>query len=63
MEHVGILKFDEKNKVHKKLSALSKSLHRLKSHGQTAAMEELEEDIDGSVNELFGIGKPQIYHK
>lgn len=63
MEHVGIQKFDEKNKVHKRLSALSKSLHRLRTKGQTAAMEDLEEDVDRSVTELFGIEKPQTFHK
>ena len=63
MEHVGIPKFDEKNKVHKKLSGLSKSLHRLRTEGQVAAMEDLEKDVDRSVIELFGIEKPQTFHK
>jgi SAM-dependent methyltransferase len=63
MEHVGIPKFDEKNSLHKKLSELSKSLHRLKAKGETAAMEDLEEDVDRSVIELFRIEEPQTFHK
>ena len=58
MEHVGIPKFDERNKVHKRLSSLSKSLHRLKAEGQTTAMADLEEQVNSSVIELFGIETP-----
>jgi hypothetical protein len=55
MEHVGIVKFDEKNGVHRKLSELSKSLHRLKAKGEMAAVEALEGEVDKAVIELFGI--------
>jgi len=55
MEHVGIVKFNEKNKVHKKLSGLSKSLHRLKTKGEIGAVERLEGQVNKAVIELFGI--------
>jgi len=55
MEYVGIPKFDENNNVHKRLSALSKSLHKLKAEGETMPIEVLEEQVDQAVSELFGI--------
>jgi SAM-dependent methyltransferase len=55
MEHVGIPKFDEKNGVHKKLSELSKSLHKLKAEGEIMSIETLERQLDKAVSELFGI--------
>jgi SAM-dependent methyltransferase len=55
MEHVGIVKFDEKNSVHRKLSELSKSLHKLKAKGEMAAVEALEGEVDKAVIELFEI--------
>jgi hypothetical protein len=38
-------------------------LHELKSEGQTVAIEDLEEQVNNSVIELFGIEKPQTFHK
>ena len=55
MEHVGIAKFDEKNGVHKKLSKLSKSLHKLKTEGEIMSIKTLEGQVDDAVRELFGI--------
>jgi hypothetical protein len=63
MEHVGIPQFDEQNKVHKRLSTLSKSLHRLKAQRQTAAMQDLEEQVNMNVIKLFGIEKQRTFHK
>jgi plasmid rolling circle replication initiator protein Rep len=55
MEHVGIVKFDEKKEAHKKLSELSKSLHKLKAEGEIMSIETLELQVDKAVSELFGI--------
>lgn len=55
MEHVGIVKFNEKNKLHKRLSGLSKSLHRLKNKGEIGAVERLEGELNKVVIKLFGI--------
>ena len=55
MEHVRIAKFDQKNRIHKKLSRLSKLLHELKVKGQTTSMEILESQVDEGVSGLFGL--------
>jgi SAM-dependent methyltransferase len=55
MEHIGIPKFDEKNRAHKKLSKLSKSLHKLKAKREITPIEETESQVDEAVSKLFGI--------
>jgi hypothetical protein len=53
MEHVGIPKFDTKNKNHIKLSELSKELHRLRVDGKEAEMGKLEDEVNAAVWKLF----------
>lgn len=55
MEYVGIPKFDSKNETHKKLSQLSKLLHKLKSEGKAEKIAELEKEVDMYVCKLFGL--------
>jgi methylase of polypeptide subunit release factors len=53
MEHIGIPKFDTKNKNHIKLSELSKALHRLRNEGKETEMSKLEDEVNATVWELF----------
>lgn len=55
MEHVGIPKFDHKNKLHQKLAEISKNCHQFKSKGKEEAIRKLEKDNDKLVEELFSI--------
>jgi hypothetical protein len=55
MENVGIPKFKKDNKTHKKLSELSKELHRLKLKGEEKEISELEKEVDRTVCKLFGL--------
>jgi hypothetical protein len=57
MNHVGIPKFDSKNKLHQKLAQLSKTLHDLKIQNKLDEVERLETEVDSSVHKLFGISK------
>ena len=57
MAQVGIPKFDSKNEIHKILSDLSKQLHSLKEEENYFDIENLEHEVDGWVNKLFGINK------
>jgi methylase of polypeptide subunit release factors len=53
MEHVGIPKFDTKNKNHVKLSELSKALHRLRAKGKETEMDKLEDEVNAAAWKLF----------
>ena len=55
MENVGIPRFERKNQIHKKLSELSKELHRLKLKGEGKEVAELEKEVDENVCKLFGL--------
>ena len=55
MEHVGIPKFDEKNKLHKEISESSKKLHKLKTLNQLDTIPELENQNDELIKKLFKI--------
>lgn len=57
MNHVGIPKFDPKNKLHQKLAELSKTLHDLKSKNKLDEVPPLEREVDRLVYKLFGITK------
>jgi hypothetical protein len=57
MNHVGIPKFDPKNKLHQKLAQLSKDLHDLKSKNKLDEVPPLEREVDLLVYKLFGITK------
>lgn len=57
MEHVGIPKFDPKNKPHQKLAEISKKCHQLKAEGKEREIEKLEKENDNLVKQLFGIKK------
>ena len=56
MEHIGIPKFDNTNKLHKKISELSITLHRLKTKEEKLKVQKLEGDVEKAVRELFGLG-------
>ncbi|MCX7840928.1 MAG: hypothetical protein N2559_15950, partial [Anaerolineae bacterium] len=56
MEHIGIPKFDAKNKTHAKLVQLSKQLHNLAAQGEMDKIAHLEKQVDDTVAKLFGIG-------
>lgn len=53
MEHVGIPKFDPQNPLHKKLAEISKNCHQLKLEGKDEEIEELENENDNLVKQLF----------
>jgi len=55
MEHIGIPKFDPKNKLHQKLAEISKRCHQLKAVGKEEEIEKLEKENDGLVKKLFKI--------
>ena len=55
MDHVGIHKFNIKNTTHKKLSELSKTLHKLKSKSEDTKILKLEKQVDQLVYKLFGL--------
>jgi SAM-dependent methyltransferase len=55
MEHVGIPKFDPKNKTHRKLADISKKCHHLKIKGNDDEVAKLEKENDELVKKLFGI--------
>jgi len=55
MEHVGIPKFDPKNKTHWKLADISKKCHHLKIKGNDDEVAKLEKENDELVKKLFGI--------
>jgi len=55
MQHVGMPKFDRKNKTHEKLSQLSELLHKLRGDGIEDKITELEKEVDGCVCKLFGL--------
>ena len=56
MKYVGIPKFDPRAKVHKKLAALSATLHELKAAGKAEELPGLEQEVDEQVARLFGAG-------
>lgn len=58
MENVGISKFKKDNKIHKKLSELSKELHKLKIKKEEEKITELEKEVDKSICKLFGLKRP-----
>jgi methylase of polypeptide subunit release factors len=55
MNHVGISKFDPKNKLHQRLAGLSKTLHTLKAEGNLTDIEKHEKEVDEVMKELYGI--------
>jgi SAM-dependent methyltransferase len=55
MSHVGIPKFDSKNKLHQKLAQLSKALHDLKAKDELDQVAKLESDVDRLVHRLLGV--------
>jgi hypothetical protein len=55
MENVGIPKFKKDNKTHKKISELSKELHRLKLKEEEKEIAELQKEVDENVCRLFGL--------
>lgn len=55
MNHVGIAKFDLKNKLHQKLAYLSKTLHDYKQKDNPDKIETSEKEVDSVVCELFRI--------
>jgi hypothetical protein len=57
MNHVGIPKFDPKNKLHQKLAELSKTLHDLKIRDKLDEVAGLEREVDRLACKLFGITK------
>lgn len=55
MEYVGIPKFEKGNTVHKRLSELSKVLHRLRKEEKEEDIKSREEEVEEFVCKLFGI--------
>jgi len=55
MDPVGINKFNIKNTTHKKLSELSKTLHKLKAKSEDTKILQLEKQVDQLVYKLFGL--------
>jgi len=57
---IKIPEYDAKNKIHAKLSALSKKAHQLASENNTYELSKVEEEIDKTVAELYGITDEEI---
>lgn len=55
MNHVGISKYNPDNKLHERLSELSKALHKFKAENNLNDIEKYEKEVDEAVRELFGI--------
>jgi len=55
MEHIGIPKFDAKNKTRTKLAQLSRELHEVKGTGVLDKVPRLEKQVDDAVAKLFGL--------
>jgi type I restriction-modification system DNA methylase subunit len=53
MKHVGIPKFDPNNKLHQKLSQVSKTLHDLKPENKPEQVQHLENEVDDIIVKLF----------
>lgn len=58
MEYVGIPKFEKGDALHKRLSELSKVLHRLREEEKEDDIECREGEVEEAVRELFGL--PEI---
>jgi len=56
----GIPKFDPSNKLHQKLSGLSKNAHYAASIGDEAGLRELEEGIDEDAAQIWGLTKEEL---
>ena len=56
MKYVGIPKFNAKDKIHKKLAALSATLHECKAAGNAEGIPGLEQEVDEQVARLFSTG-------
>jgi methylase of polypeptide subunit release factors len=52
---INILKYDPENPIHRKLAELSKKAHQLASEKNTYELSKIEEDIDNTVAELYGL--------
>lgn len=55
MKHVGIPKFDPKNKLHQRLAEISKKCHQFKTEGKEREIEKLAKENNALVKKLFGI--------
>jgi hypothetical protein len=55
MNHVGIPRFDNNNRIHQQLSTLSKRLHDLKANNKIEQITQLEKEVDRNVEKLFGM--------
>ena len=55
MEHVGIPKYDPKNKLHQEISVSSKTLHDLKLKEQESEISKYEVQNEGLIKKLFSI--------
>lgn len=55
MEHLGIPKFDARNKTHAQLALLSLELHDARAQGAVDKMPRLEKQVDDTVAKLFEI--------
>lgn len=55
MNNVGISKYDEKEKLHKKLAELSKQLHNCKLNSMEEEVSALEKEVEKLVYQLFEI--------
>ena len=53
MKHIGIPKYDPKNKLSQQLSDLSEKMHNLKAHGSEEEIQVLEKQNDELVKNIF----------
>jgi hypothetical protein len=53
MQHVGIQRFDPKNKLHQQLAQISKTLHELKAENELVEVPQLEKQNNQMVKQLF----------
>jgi hypothetical protein len=60
LEHIKIPRYDPKNPVHIKLTNLSKEAHQLSQQGREEELKKVEEEIDGTVAQLYGLTDDEL---
>ncbi|PIR37805.1 MAG: hypothetical protein COV34_02965 [Candidatus Zambryskibacteria bacterium CG10_big_fil_rev_8_21_14_0_10_42_12] len=55
MQHIAIPQYDPGNKIHNKLSTISKNCHQLKAEGKELELQKLEDENYELVRKLFGL--------
>jgi hypothetical protein len=57
---INVPRYDPKNQIHQKLAQLSKKAHQLASENNTYELSKIEEEIDNTVAELYGLTSEEM---